>query len=94
VTAEQLFELAYGRPTNAPGWGMLEAKQTKTLVGPGGERIEIKAGSSHVRYSHWAVRHYPEVFTVCDSRDSGPSGRTPGRSTCPPPARAGDTRRS
>ena len=69
MTAEQLFELAYGRPKYADGWGMLQAKQTKTLTGPGGERIAIKAGASRVRYSHWAVRLHPEVFTVVDSRD-------------------------
>jgi hypothetical protein len=69
VTAEQLLELAYGRPQRSFGWGMLEAKKTKTLAGPGGERIEITAGSSRVARDHWAVRLHPELFSVCDSRD-------------------------
>jgi hypothetical protein len=69
VTAEQLLELAYGRPQRSFGWGMLEAKKTKTLAGPGGERIEITAGSSRVARDHWAVRLHPELFSVCASRD-------------------------
>jgi hypothetical protein len=57
------------RPRGADGWSMLKATKTGTLRGPGGELVEVKAGTSRIHYSHWSVRRYPEWFRVIDKRD-------------------------
>jgi hypothetical protein len=58
------------RPPNTPGWGMLRALKTVRLRSPDGEVCELKAGVTGVSPDHWAARLHPEVFRVCDKRDT------------------------
>ena len=58
------------RPPDSPDWGKLKALKTVRLRSPDGELIEFKAGSTHVARDYWAVRLHPEVFQVCDRRDT------------------------
>ena len=58
------------RPANSPGWGMLRAVKSGVFTSKQGERTTITAGVTGVAPCHWLAREFPEVFAVCDKRDT------------------------
>jgi hypothetical protein len=61
-----------GRPRNSPGWGMLVATRSGEFSPERdpSERVTITAGTTRVRADYWLARERPELFKLCDRRDT------------------------
>jgi hypothetical protein len=63
--------LLSARPHNSPGWGQVQCVRSAELRSRDGrEVVRVFKGTTRCAPDYWAVREWPEYFTLIDKRDT------------------------